>query len=100
MSRRTREIGIRMALGGTGRDVTRLIVGEGARTTAIGVVVGLLMAAGIGKLSSSLLYKVSPIDPLVLAIAAVVLAAAATLASYLPARRATRVAPLEALRAE
>jgi len=100
VSRRTREIGIRMALGGTGRDVTRLIVGEGARTTAIGVVVGLLMAAGIGKLSSSLLYKVSPIDPIVLAIAAVVLAASATLASYLPARRATRIAPLEALRAE
>ena len=57
-------------------------------------------AAGIGKLSSSLLYQVSPIDPVVLTVAAVVLTTAATLASYLPARRATKVAPLEALRME
>jgi predicted permease len=100
VSRRTREIGIRMALGGTERDVRRLIVGEGVRTTAIGVVLGVLMAAGVGKLSSSLLYQVSPIDPIVLATSVIVLAAAATLASYVPARRATRIAPLEALRAE
>ena len=100
VSRRTREIGIRMALGGTERDVRWLIVGEGARTTAVGVVLGVLMAAAVGKLSSSLLYQVSPIDPIVLATAVIVLAAAATLASYVPARRATRIAPLEALRSE
>jgi putative ABC transport system permease protein len=100
VSRRTREIGIRMALGGSTRDVRRLIVGEGARTTAIGLVLGVLMAAGIGKLSSSLLYQVSPVDPIVLVTAAIVLSVSATLASYFPARRATRIAPLDALRAE
>jgi predicted permease len=100
VSRRTREIGIRMALGATAGDLKRLIVREGVRTTVAGLVLGVLMAAGIGKLSSSLLYRVSPVDPIVLATAAVVLSAAATLASYLPARRATRIAPLEALRAE
>jgi putative ABC transport system permease protein len=100
VSRRTRELGIRIALGATSRDLKGLIMREGARTTAIGLVLGVLLAAGIGKLASGILYKVSPIDPIVLSIAAVVLAAAATLASYLPARRATRVAPLDALRAE
>ena len=100
VSRRTREIGIRMALGGTARDVRRLIVGEGMRTTAIGLVVGVLLAAGVGKVSGSLLYQVSPIDPAVILTAVIVLAAAATLASYVPARRATRIAPLDALRSE
>jgi ABC-type antimicrobial peptide transport system permease subunit len=100
VSRRTREMGIRIALGATSRDLKGLIVREGARTTAVGLVLGVLLAAGIGKLASGILYKVSPVDPIVLSIAAIVLAAAATLASYLPARRATRVAPLDALRAE
>jgi ABC-type antimicrobial peptide transport system permease subunit len=89
-----------MALGATGRDLERLIVREGARSTIAGLAAGVLIAAGIGKLSSSLLYQVSPIDPLVLTIAAVVLTTAATLASYLPARRATKIAPLDALRTE
>ena len=100
VSRRTREIGIRMALGATSRDVERLVMREGVRTTAIGVAIGLLLAAGIGKLVSGLLYRVSPFDPFVLTAAAVVLSTAAMLACYLPARRATRVAPTEALRAE
>ena len=72
---------------------------EGARTTIIGVGIGLLLAAGIGKLLSGLLYRVSPFDPVVL-IAAVVLSTTAMLACYLPARRVTRVVPTEALRAE
>ncbi len=63
VSRRTREIGIRMALGATGGDVERLVMREGVRTTAIGVGIGLLLAAGIGKLLSGLLYRVSPFDP-------------------------------------
>ena len=63
-------------------------------------VLALLLAAGLGKLVSGLLYRVSPFDPVVLTIAAVVLSTAALLACYLPARRATRVAPTEALRAE
>jgi ABC-type antimicrobial peptide transport system permease subunit len=100
VSRRTREIGIRMALGATASDVKRLLVREGVRTTAIGLVVGVGLAAGIGKLASGLLYRVSPVDPIVLTTAAVVLSAAAVLATYFPARRATRIVPLDALRAE
>jgi ABC-type antimicrobial peptide transport system permease subunit len=89
-----------MALGATGRDVERLVMREGLRTTIIGLAIGLLLAAGIGKLVSGLLYRVSPFDGAVMLIAAVVLSTAAMLASYLPARRATRVVPLEALRVE
>jgi ABC-type antimicrobial peptide transport system permease subunit len=100
VSRRTREIGIRLALGATGGDVARLFLGEGARTTIAGLVLGVLLAAGIGKLASGLLYQVSPFDPLVLATASVVLTTAALLACYVPARRATRVPPLVALRTE
>jgi putative ABC transport system permease protein len=100
VSRRTREIGIRMALGATSGDVERLVMREGARTTAIGAGVGVLLAAAVGKLLSGLLYRVNPFDPLVMTLAAVVLSSASMLACYLPARRATRVAPTEALRAE
>jgi len=100
VSRRTREIGIRMALGATSGDVKRLMMREGVRTTTIGVGIGVLLAASIGKLLSGLLYRVSPFDPFVLAIAAVILSTTALLACYLPARRATRVVPLDALRSE
>jgi len=100
VSRRTREIGIRMALGATGGDVERLVMREGLRTTIAGLVIGLLLAAGLGKIVSGILYRVSPFDPFVLTLAAVALSTAAMLACYLPARRATRVVPLEALRSE
>jgi predicted permease len=100
VSRRTREFGIRVALGATAAQVRQLVLREGMRTTAIGLGIGLLMAAGIGKLVSGLLYRVSPFDPVVLAIAVLVLSTASLLACYLPARRATRVVPLEALRSE
>jgi predicted permease len=100
VSRRTREIGIRMALGATNADVERLVMREGIRTTIVGVTIGLALAAGVGKLVSGLLYRVSPFDPATLTIAATVLSTAAMLACYFPARRATRVAPTEALRAE
>jgi predicted permease len=100
VSRRTREIGIRMALGATRGDVERLAMREGLRTTVVGLAIGLLLAAGLGKLLSALLYRVSPLDPVVMTIAAVVLSTAAMLACYFPARRATRVMPLDALRAE
>jgi predicted permease len=100
VSRRTREIGIRIALGATARDVVRLIVREGARTTLIGVAIGLLLAAGTARLVSGMLYRVSPFDPAVLAIAVAALSAAAMLACFVPARRATRIAPLDALRTE
>jgi predicted permease len=100
VSRRVREIGIRVALGATSHDVLTLILGEGARTTAIGVGIGLLLAAALAKLVSGLLYQVKAFDPLVLAIAIAVLAGAAVLAAYLPARRAAAIAPLDALRTE
>ena len=100
VSRRTREIGIRMALGATRGDVERLVMREGLRTTLAGLAIGLLLAAGLGRLLASLLYRVSPFDPIVIAIAAVTLSTAAMLACYLPARRATRIVPLEALRSE
>jgi predicted permease len=100
VSRRTREIGIRMALGATAGDVQRLVLREGMRTTIVALALGLLLAAGTGKLVSSLLYRVSPFDPMVLIVAAAVLASAAMLACIIPARRATRIVPLEALRSE
>jgi putative ABC transport system permease protein len=100
VSRRTREIGIRMALGATRGDVARLMMREGLRTTIVGLAIGLLLAAGLGRLLGSLLYRVSPFDPIVLTIAAVTLSTTAMLACYLPARRATRIVPLEALRSE
>ncbi len=77
-----------------------MVIGEGARTSAVGLGVGLLLAIGVGKLASGMLYDVSPFDPLVLSIAAAVLATASMAAAYIPARRAMRVAPLDALRTE
>jgi putative ABC transport system permease protein len=100
VSRRTREIGIRIALGATSRDVARLVLGEGAKTTLVGVGVGLLCAAGTARLVSGLLYRVRPFDPAIMSLAVFVLAGAAMLACYVPARRAARVAPLTALRVE
>jgi len=100
VSRRTREIGIRIALGATAGDVQRLVLREGMRTTIIALGIGLLLAAGTGKLVSSMLYRVSPFDPIVLVVATVVLASAAMLACIIPARRAMRIVPLQALRSE
>jgi predicted permease len=100
VSKRTREIGIRIALGATSRDVIALILRDGARTALIGLAAGGVLAAGIGKLISGLLYQVSPFDPVVLISAAAILGGAALLACYLPARRATRIEPLDALRSE
>ena len=100
VARRTREIGIRIALGATPRDVAALVLREGLLTAIAGLAVGLLLALGCGRLVSGLLYQVSPFDPVTIALAAMSLAAATLLATYLPARRATRIAPLEALRTE
>ncbi len=100
MSRRTREIGIRMALGASAQNVIGLILRDGARTALVGLAVGLAFAAAAGKLVSGLLYQVSPFDPVVLTGAAAILTGAAILACYVPARRATRIQPIEALRVE
>jgi predicted permease len=100
VSQRTREIGIRMALGARPRDVLRMVLQEGAILAAVGVAVGLPLAALLGVALSSLLYDVKPLDPLVFSLAPALLALAALVATWLPARRATRVTPLTALRTE
>lgn len=100
VARRTREIGIRMALGATTQGVVRLFLREGAALAVAGLSLGLLLALGAGQLVSSMLYQVSPFDPVVLVIAFAILAAAALVATYVPARRATLVAPVSALRHE
>jgi ABC-type antimicrobial peptide transport system permease subunit len=99
VSQRTSEIGVRLALGAAPRDVTALIVRQNALVTAAGVVAGLGAALGTGHLIQSLLYGVSPRDPAVLAGTTAILAAVAILACWLPARRASRVNPVQALRA-
>jgi predicted permease len=100
VARRTREIGIRMALGAQGRTVQWLILREGFVLVAAGLVLGLLLAFGAGKIVSSILFQVSSTDPFAFTIAPAVLATAALLATWLPARRATRISPMAALRTE
>lgn len=100
VAQRTREVGVRMALGATAESVRHLMLGQGLRLACIGLGIGLLAAAGLGKLMSSALYGVSPFDMLSLAIVSIVLLAIGLVASWLPAHRATRINPVEALRAE
>jgi predicted permease len=98
--RRTREIAVRMALGARARDVLGAVVGEGARLAAAGVIVGLAMALALTRFLRGMLFEVSPTDPLTFVVVPLVLGAVALLASYLPARRATRVDPMIAIRTE
>ena len=100
VSRRTREIGIRMSLGAQTADVFRLIMGQGAKQTAIALAIGTVLSLGVGQLIASLLFQVSPYDPIALGGAIFVLGTAALLACFFPARRATRVDPMTALRSE
>jgi len=97
---RTREIGIRMAIGATQQDLTRMFVGHGLTLAAIGVVFGLAVAALLSSVLRTLLFGVSAVDPLTYAVVVIFLVAAVALASYIPARRATEVDPAEALRAD
>jgi hypothetical protein len=100
VSQRTREIGIRMALGSPARDVTRLFVGHGLRLAAVGIACGVGAAFLLTRFMSSLLFDVSPLDPPTYVAVALSLVVAAGLASYLPTLRAMSIDPVNALRAE
>jgi predicted permease len=100
VSRRVREIGIRMALGAGRREVMKLVVGEGMATALIGIAAGLAAAVALTRLLASMLYGVRPTDPMTFLASALLLAAVSLLASYIPARRATKVDPMAALRHE
>jgi ABC-type antimicrobial peptide transport system permease subunit len=95
---RTQEIGVRMALGATAGVVFRLVLGHALRLAAAGILVGLGAAAALTRVLQRLLFETEPLDPWTFALTAIVLLLVAIAASYLPARRSTRLSPLDALR--
>lgn len=97
---RRREIGVRVAVGAQASDILRLILRQGLTSTAIGIAIGLVLSAGIARLMAKLLYGVSPTDPIAYAAAALIWLFVAAAACYLPARRASKLDPLEVLRNE
>ena len=97
MTSRTREIGIRMALGADGGDLVRLVVLQGMRPALIGLAVGIVSSLVLGRLLAGLVFVIAPTDPLTFAAASAVLSAVALAACAVPAWRATRVQPTEAL---
>ncbi len=100
VARRTHEIGIRMAIGSSARDTVLLVLKEGMALTAVGGAIGFALSLALGRVLSGMLYRVSGADPVVFAIGPVVLGVVSLLACYVPARRAARVEPMIALRAE
>jgi putative ABC transport system permease protein len=100
VNQRTREIGVRVALGASSRAITQLVLGSGLTLALVGVALGTLAAAATTRLLVSMLYGVRPVDPLTFAAIAALVATIAVVASYIPARRALRVSPTEALRAD
>jgi putative ABC transport system permease protein len=99
VSRRTREIGVRMALGALPSSVLRLVVAQGVRLTLVGVVLGLAGSLAAARLLQGLLFGVNPRDPITFAVGPLVLIVVAVVACFVPARRAARVDPSIALRA-
>jgi putative ABC transport system permease protein len=100
VSQRTRELGIRVALGAKRSDISRTVLKGSLAVVSIGVVIGIIGAIGAGRLLASLLFGVPPYDGLILAMAAAALAATGFLANWLPARRASRVDPMVSLRTD
>ena len=100
VTQRTQEIGVRMAMGAEAGSVRRMVVTQGGRLALVGVAVGLLASLGLTRYLSSLLFGVEPLDAPTFASVSVLMLTVALLASYLPARRASLVDPVEALRAE
>src|SRR5262249_16886626 len=100
VAQRTREIGIRLALGAGPRDIAWMLLRDGARMTLVGVAIGFPLAVMLGRLLSAAFFETNALDPLVLTLAPLVLAAAAALATWFPARHGMHVSPLEALRTE
>jgi predicted permease len=100
VAQRTREIGVRIALGAQAREVILMIIRQGMRLVILGLVIGLAAAVGLARAMTALLYRTEPLDPRTFVAAPLVLTAVALLACYLPARRAARIEPLTALRTE
>lgn len=100
VARRTREIGIRMAVGALPGTVKRMILGEGVTLTLTGVALGLLLGVGVGRMMGSMFVDVDAFDPVTFTVVPLGFLAAASVAAWLPARRATQVDPVTALRSE
>jgi ABC-type antimicrobial peptide transport system permease subunit len=100
VSQRTHEFGVRIALGASATDVLRQVVGEGLRTIAVGIMVGVMLALAAGRFLASLLYGVAPSDPFSLGAVVVTLLVIALMATFRPAWRASRADPASALRAD
>jgi predicted permease len=100
VGQRTRELGVRISLGARPKDVLALVLGDGARLSALGIAVGVVLALGVARTFESFLFGIEKLDPLTLATVVVVAAAAGILATYLPARRASRIDPIRTLKQE
>jgi putative ABC transport system permease protein len=100
IGQRTREIGLRMAIGAQRRDIVRMVIGGGMKLAAIGIAIGLVAAIALARLVESMLFDVTPLDPTSYTATAILLLAIAALACYVPARRAMRVDPMVTLQRE